>query len=153
MSKHPKHAPPTPYLAPRTPHPAPRISPHLICCGVLFASKVTAYYFATVCLFLKITLYLLQKNNQPKIKSEYFGKYSFNMNTLIIYPNSENQYFLLKSLLAEMKIKFIDTPNETTEIELTNYQKEILTERLNSAKQGNTKSRDEARKVFSVCLK
>ena len=96
---------------------------------------------------------MLQKNNQPKIKSEYSGKYSFNMNTLTIYPNSENQYFLLRNLLEEMKIKFIDTPNETTEIELTNYQKEILTERLNSAKQGNTKSRDEARKVFSVCLK
>ncbi len=71
------------------------------------------------------------------------------MNSITVFPDSESQYFLLKNLLEEMKIKFTDSED----IKLTEFQKEILDSRLQSVKKGKVKSRDEARKIFKGCLK
>lgn len=69
------------------------------------------------------------------------------MNSITVYPESDNQYLLLKNLFEEMKIRFVDSE------ELTESQKQILADRLKSAEEGNVKSRIESREIFTKCFK
>ncbi|GHT61345.1 hypothetical protein FACS189451_03180 [Bacteroidia bacterium] len=70
------------------------------------------------------------------------------MNTIVVYPSSENQISLLEGLLKEMKIRFSIKKEKKKDDSL--FTKEeyfaMLDERIKSAKQGNyteIKSRQE----------
>lgn len=73
------------------------------------------------------------------------------MESIIIYPENNKQFSLLKSLLEEMKVRF---KTEDNDIELENWQKELIDKGLQDVNEGKTVSQKEVQdKAREICSK
>jgi len=73
------------------------------------------------------------------------------MESIIIYPENNKQFSLLKSLLEEMKVRF---KTEDNDIELENWQKELIDKGLQDINEGKTVSQKEVQdKAREICSK